>query len=181
LAACLQLIGRIRLRSGRPAEAAEPLEQSVESFEVLARDDPSKFRVDLAQSLLLLASQRMGADRSGEALTSIRRAEEMLDQSSSASPWALYRLACAYSRLSAEGGGAAPAPDDREAHAARGMEVLHRAVSAGFVDVGRLARDPDLDPLRSRPDFQDLMAGLASLAGRRVRDPGGTDGRSPDE
>jgi hypothetical protein len=107
----------------------------------------------------------MSTGRSDEVLTGIQRAEELLGQPSSASPWALYQLACAYSRLSAGGGGAAPAPDEREAHAARGMAALRRAVSAGFVNVGRMARDPDLEPLRSRPDFQDLMTGLSSLAG----------------
>jgi serine/threonine-protein kinase len=161
LAACLQLIGQLRLRSGRPAEAADPLEQAVESFEALARDDPSRFRGDLARSLLFLASQRMRTDRPGEALTSIRRAEELLSQPSSASPWALYQLACAYSRLSAEGGGAAPARDEREAHAARGMAALQRAVSAGYYDLEKLRRDPALAPLRPRGDFQELLMDLS--------------------
>jgi serine/threonine-protein kinase len=162
LAACLHIVGRLRLRSRRPAEAAAPLEQAYEYFEALARDDPSQFGDNLAQSLLSLALQRMGTGRSGEALANIRRADELLEHSSPVAPWILYNLACAYSRWSAASfGGAAPAPAEREACAGRGVEALRRAVAAGFKNVGHMGRDPDLDPLRSRPDFQAMMMDLA--------------------
>jgi serine/threonine-protein kinase len=164
LGACLSIVGRLHLRSGRPAQAAEPLEQASEYFEALARDDPSQFRDDLAQCLLYVASQRMGTDRPGEALTNIRRAEGLLEHPPPVSPWILYNLACAYSLWSAAAsGGAAPAPADaeREACAARGMAALRRAVAAGFDNVTHMGRDPDLDPLRSRLDFQALMMDLA--------------------
>jgi serine/threonine-protein kinase len=162
LAACLQIVGKLRLRSRRPAEAAAPLEQAYEYFEALARDDPSQFNDDLAQSLLSLAFQRMMMDRPGESLTSIRRADELLDHSSPVSPWIFYNLACAYSRWSAASfRGAAPAPAEREACAAWGMSALRRAVAAGFKNVGHIARDTDLDPLRSRRDFQALLMDLS--------------------
>jgi hypothetical protein len=41
------------------------------------------------------------------------------------------------------------------------MSALRRAVAAGFDDVGHMNRDPDLNPLRSRRDFQALMMELA--------------------
>jgi hypothetical protein len=162
LAACLCIVGQLRLRSRRPAEAADPLEQASEYLEALARDDPSQFRDDLAQSLLYLALQRMRTVRSGEALTNLRRAEELLDQTIPVSPWILYNLTCAYSRFSAAAGrGATPAPDEREACAARGMAALRRAIAAGFDNVGHMGRDPDLDPLRRRRDFRELLMDLS--------------------
>ncbi|MGA2700271.1 MAG: hypothetical protein ABSH35_04145 [Isosphaeraceae bacterium] len=36
-----------------------------------------------------------------------------------------------------------------------------RAVAAGLQDAAFMRRDADLDPLRSRPDFQMLMMDLA--------------------
>jgi hypothetical protein len=41
------------------------------------------------------------------------------------------------------------------------MAVLRQAVGAGYRNVTWMKRDPDLDPLRMRPDFQALMADLA--------------------
>jgi hypothetical protein len=41
------------------------------------------------------------------------------------------------------------------------MDVLHRAVDAGYRDVSDMNCDPDLDLLQSRPDFQVMMADLA--------------------
>ena len=40
------------------------------------------------------------------------------------------------------------------------MDTLRRAVAAGYRSVDWIRRDPDLDPLRSRPDFQLLMLDL---------------------
>jgi hypothetical protein len=97
-------------------------------------------------------------DRSNEALANIRKAEELLEHSSPLSPWIFYNLACAYSRWSAvSSSGASPAPAERDASAARAMAALRRAVAAGFDNVGHMGRDPDLDPLRSRPDFQAVI------------------------
>jgi tetratricopeptide (TPR) repeat protein len=159
LALCLQIVGRLSLRCHRPAQAAETLEQASEYFETLAREDPSQFRDHFAQSLLCLASQRMRMDRLGEALTSIRRAQGLLDQPAPASPWILYNLACAYSRWSSAS--AASPHAEREACANSAMAALRRAVRAGFHELDHMGCDPDLDPLRSRPDFQALMMDLA--------------------
>ena len=41
------------------------------------------------------------------------------------------------------------------------MDTLRRAVAAGYRSVDWIGATPDLDPLRSRPDFQLLMMDLA--------------------
>jgi hypothetical protein len=43
------------------------------------------------------------------------------------------------------------------------MEMLRRAVASGSRNVEWMRRDPDLDPIRARRDFQDLMQDLALL------------------
>jgi serine/threonine-protein kinase len=40
------------------------------------------------------------------------------------------------------------------------MQWLHGAVAAGYGNVAVMQKDPDLDPLRSRDDFQVLMMDL---------------------
>jgi tetratricopeptide (TPR) repeat protein len=70
----------------------------------------------------------------------------------SAAAW--YNFACVYAVAS--GREAAR----QEEYATRAVELLHRAVKAGWTDARRLANDRDLDPLRQRADFQKLLAGL---------------------
>jgi hypothetical protein len=40
------------------------------------------------------------------------------------------------------------------------MEALRRALAVGFGDFDLIRRDPDLDALRSRADFQAVLGGL---------------------
>src|SRR5262249_25572437 len=70
----------------------------------------------------------------------------------SAATW--YDVACV--SAVASGGDAAR----KEEHAARAVELLRRAVKAGWRDARHMASDRDLDPLRHREDFQKLLAGL---------------------
>jgi hypothetical protein len=82
------------------------------------------------------------------------------------SPIGLYNLACAESRLSAlapsdPAGGTDAARAEREAHAGRAVAALRRAITAGHRSVAHMRIDHDLDPIRSRPDFQLLLMDLA--------------------
>jgi hypothetical protein len=40
------------------------------------------------------------------------------------------------------------------------MDILRQAVASGYHSVPWMRRDPDLAPLRARPDFHALMADL---------------------
>jgi hypothetical protein len=68
----------------------------------------------------------------------------------------LYNLACTESLISGLAIGS-----ERDAYAVRAMATLRRAVAEGFRDLNTLRKDEDLDPLRSRPDFQALLLDLA--------------------
>jgi hypothetical protein len=47
-----------------------------------------------------------------------------------------------------------------QAETERAMEWLHRAVGAGYRNVALMKSEHDLDPLRSRRDFQLFMMDL---------------------
>jgi serine/threonine-protein kinase len=65
----------------------------------------------------------------------------------------LYNAACVCSLASA-----AVKNDDR--YAARAVELLRQAVAKGYKDVEHLKKDPDLDSLRGRDDFKQLLKDL---------------------
>ena len=76
---------------------------------------------------------------------------------------ALYQLACTLALASTvadptEG----PAAADRQRRDSdRAVDTIRRAIAVGFASQGMLKNDPDLDSLRSRPDFQSLQMDLA--------------------
>ena len=49
----------------------------------------------------------------------------------------------------------------------RAMELLHKAVKAGYKDAASMKQDTDLDLLRSRADFQKLIAEVEKKAERQ--------------
>ena len=75
----------------------------------------------------------------------------------------LYYLAGCHARLGGIAGtaGSGLSAADGAAELDTAMGVLRRAVAAGYRNVTWMQRDPDLDPLRARPDFQVLMVDLA--------------------
>ena len=52
--------------------------------------------------------------------------------------------------------------DQKQEYADRSMEFLRQAVQAGYKNTAQLAKDPQLDSLRQREDFQKLLAELES-------------------
>ena len=55
--------------------------------------------------------------------------------------------------------------DKKQEYADRAMEMLHKAVKAGFNDYAHLAKNADLDPLRDRADFKQLLESLPKPKG----------------
>jgi hypothetical protein len=80
---------------------------------------------------------------------------EELRRSTTGSADRWYGLACFFAVASGK------SADKRQEYADRAMELLQKAVKAGFRNVAHMARDSDLDGLRGRDDFKKLMRSLA--------------------
>jgi hypothetical protein len=48
----------------------------------------------------------------------------------------------------------------KERYANRALDLLRQAVQKGYKDVAHMKKDTDLDPLRQRADFQQLIREL---------------------
>jgi tetratricopeptide (TPR) repeat protein len=66
----------------------------------------------------------------------------------------LFDLGRVYSVASAQ------VADKKREYADAAMELLTKAVKAGYADAAHMKKDPDLDPLRERDDFKTLLADL---------------------
>jgi hypothetical protein len=51
-----------------------------------------------------------------------------------------------------------------QSHADRALVLLRQAVALGFKDVASLRKNPDLEPLRARPEFLKLLDELEGKA-----------------
>lgn len=89
-----------------------------------------------------LSASHLGENR--RALEFLEEAERLLPASEITGPM-LYNMACYHMRLG---------------HADAAIEYLTRAIAAGYTKRESFRIDPDLAPLRSRPDFKKLMAAL---------------------
>src|SRR5947209_515939 len=58
--------------------------------------------------------------------------------------------------------------DKKPEYADRALELLHKAVNAGYNDASHMRKDPVLDPLREREDFKKLIAKLEKKAPAKV-------------
>jgi tetratricopeptide (TPR) repeat protein/tRNA A-37 threonylcarbamoyl transferase component Bud32 len=161
LARCLDDVGRIRARRGQAADAARPLERAAQLYESVARENPVRYRLDVARNQLTIALQRAITGRPEQALSCIRTAEDLVDRSSSVTAIIFYDLACAYSACITAISDRVPAADERESHAQRAVAALRRAALAGYNDLGQIRKDPILDPLRPHPDFQELILDMS--------------------
>jgi tetratricopeptide (TPR) repeat protein/tRNA A-37 threonylcarbamoyl transferase component Bud32 len=162
LARSLDEMGRIGSLSGRPADAANALERAAEIHEALARDNPGFYGVDVVRNRLYAACQRLAAGRPEEARACLRRADDELKRSHEfRSGMLLHDLACSHILWSAAGREGAIGPAEREARTRRAIAVLRRAVMAGHADLMQVRRDPVLDPLRGRHDFQEMILDLS--------------------
>jgi eukaryotic-like serine/threonine-protein kinase len=170
LASCLGDLGLLQRRARDP-EATRSFERLVAIRESLTHSHPTSasHQVSLASSYIYRAIVRAAAGLSDTALVDIGKAEQIAERSPDVSPNVHYNLACAYAQCS--NGGLQRAEDvtsaeraKRQTCADRAMAELRRAVAAGFVDVPLIRRDVDLDPLRPRRDFQELLMDLSFLS-----------------
>lgn len=123
--------------------------------------------VELARGLSGLISVRFSHFRASNDPAGCRATAAMWEQLGGTGPVNLYRAASM--RAAASGlYRKANQPSEADADADRAMDWLNKAVAAKFSDLPLMAKNRDLDSLRERPDFQELMAPLLKQAEDRV-------------
>jgi serine/threonine-protein kinase len=157
-------IGWVLRQTGRPVEALAAKDRAMEILRKLVEADPSDiyFQSYLAGSLSAAGSLQRKTGRVADAVASIRQSVTISERLPILPSVDRYNLACAHAQLAdiaAEPGSGMTAAEGRD-EAERAMHWLRQAVAAGYRNVALMRRDADIDPLRSRPDFQLLMMDL---------------------
>ena len=117
--------------------------------------DPSQHR-NLADGLRHHGIVLQKCGRPTQAVSAFQEGITVLEGLTSPRPVNVYDIACLQSLIS----GAADEAADGRAEADKAMESLRRAVTAGWTRADHMRIDTDLDPIRSRPDFQLLIMDL---------------------
>jgi tetratricopeptide (TPR) repeat protein len=171
-------LGRVRLSQARPDAAAQAFRQAIRHHRAASVKVPQfqEFRRHLSDDLHELAKAQLALSRPAEAVAAMRECRDLWPDNSAE----LYRVACGIARCiphvgpgkAAELTPAGQAELQRSADEA--LAVLRQAVDAGYDDAARMGEDPDLAPLRQRPEFGKILAeakgrkdGKANPQGRR--------------
>jgi eukaryotic-like serine/threonine-protein kinase len=126
----------------KPAEAIKDWDRAIE---LSPPTEQLGFRASRATS-------RLQAGLVAEAVAEV--AELTKSSNWNANQW--YDFACIYAVASGK------IADEKQEYADRAMELLRKAVKAGYKDAAHMAKDTDLDSLRGREDFKKLMAELGA-------------------
>jgi serine/threonine protein kinase/tetratricopeptide (TPR) repeat protein len=154
-------LGDLLNNTGRPSDAEAESNQAVALFQKLADDNPAvtDFRAGLAFALTGLGRALHREGRGASAVEPLRRAITLREAIPDLSVAARYDLARDYSLLAsiaADPRAGLPA-DSAPVNANRAIAALRRAVATGDRTAHNLSTDPDLAPLRDRPDFRLLL------------------------
>jgi eukaryotic-like serine/threonine-protein kinase len=149
------------VEGGRWADAIGDLQRAKDQLGKLLKTVPGDGRVasQLGVALGGLGRAFGGEGRLREAKASYEEARQFLESVRQPSFVDSYNIACVYAMLSslADHSGASSDSAGREELASRAMASLRRSLGAGMNDFALMDRDPELDPLRKRPDFRSLM------------------------
>jgi tetratricopeptide (TPR) repeat protein len=166
LARSHDLIGYVYRRTGKPIEALAAYERAIAMQQKLADAHPSviAFQRILRLCLGAVGAIHLDAGRPAEAAASLRRAAAILERiTPMLEPRDRYNLACVHAQLAAIAAmpGSGMTAADGRTEADRAMHWVHLTVATGYRNVALMQKDHDLDPLRSRDDFQRLMMDLS--------------------
>jgi serine/threonine-protein kinase len=150
---------------GKSAEALAAFERELAIERKLAEANPSVLWNQRAIALTVghISGIHREAGRHAEAATAAREAVAIYGRLPTLEPIDCYNLSCLNATFSgiAAMPGSGVGTSEGQAAAERAMQWLLRAVARGYRNMVTMRRDHDLDPLRSRPDFQLLMMDLA--------------------
>jgi tetratricopeptide (TPR) repeat protein len=166
-------VASLEHQAGRPDAAVAAWHQALEVRRRLARDNPSVryLQVDLFNDTCNFAGVLKALGREGEVLRVMRQAREVIEEIPDDT--ADYFLALGSIRAACAalvGGGKADLTPSEQAERRKdldaAMDALRRMVAAGPRDaeVTRLKENRDLDSLRGRDEFRDLIARAEAAA-----------------
>jgi tetratricopeptide (TPR) repeat protein len=160
---------------GRTEEAVAEARKAVELCRRLVRDHPA---VTIAKrqfvwALEALVESQHDAGRAAEVARTGRELGQWLEIVVD-EPRVMFDGACWHARLSLwaderKSSLASQELDEAHREADRAVEQLQRAIESGFADLDAIRRQKALDPLRSRADFQNLVASLEERLKARPR------------
>jgi serine/threonine protein kinase len=172
LASTYNMLSDLHRRRGDPAEAMAVAQKARAQLERLVAQHPEDTysRIDLAKSYNNIGRGLQQAREPAEALRAFQRAVDLYESLPQLDPRSSYNLACNVAlcipligaRNGTEGtldatGLSQSDQNRRKRYGDRALEVLRRAARGGFVNPEILQADTDLDPIRDRPDFQELI------------------------
>jgi serine/threonine protein kinase/tetratricopeptide (TPR) repeat protein len=157
---------------GRSAQALPWYRKSADLAKRLAQENPAvaSLQSDCFNCYRELATYQRELGQAEQAAAGFRLASEVLERLPRQSAEDVYNLACVLARASAVLGESREkrTPED-EAEGRRladqALDALRRTMAAGFKAVDRVRADKDLDTLRPRADFQELLT-VAERAGK---------------
>jgi eukaryotic-like serine/threonine-protein kinase len=155
-------IGDVLRLAGEAAEARASYDKAIAIIESVGASQPNfadHLQIYRVFGLKGLGATQQSVGQAAEAVASWRRAIATDERTRTTSDETLYTLAGCHARLGGIAGtpGSGLSETQRAAALDTAMVVLRRAVTGGYRNVMWMKRDPDLDPLRGRPDFQQLM------------------------
>ena len=173
LAVSYRVLGVVLRQGGRLGESRTAFEKALATQAGVAKAVPSAAPIqsDLAGDHLYVAGGLLAAGEAGGAEGHIRRAEAILGNLTHRDSYAHYRIAVAASLRSAllargrgratdRDGAAGPGCADRAVVALRRSVDAASPLNLSYVR-HLLTEDPNLDPIRSRRDFQTLLRDVA--------------------
>jgi eukaryotic-like serine/threonine-protein kinase len=155
-------LGHLLVRTGEDLKARAAFETASKLAKSLPETTSSYFShayIHRGLAKLLLKEGHVEA-----ALDALKKAVTIGESDPGEKPYSLYELACARALYSAVVDGKAMLTDEERATISRekdrALEALRQAVADGWENVPWMKVDRDLDPIRSRDDFQDLIRRL---------------------
>jgi len=146
-------LGTAHRRLGEP-DADEHYRKCLQLRQVLENEDPENAHKQIDLTVILA--------RCGQHALAAERAENLRKRSPQ-DPGMLFQSACTYALCaeavarSHDGQGASGL---KQRYVALALETLGRSIDCGYRDVVALRTDPDLDPIRAEPLFQDMLKTL---------------------
>jgi eukaryotic-like serine/threonine-protein kinase len=156
-------IGDLLATTAKPSEALPWHDKALAIDRKMVEAEPGRYRPILADGIRRRAVALQKCGRAAEAVSAFREAIAILEGLDHPTPGNLYDTACSHSLLAgvAAETGSGMTTADAQAEADSAMKTLRLSFASGWKQLAHTKADADLDPIRSRPDFQMLLLDMA--------------------